>query len=422
MLFSLLIRAIFQKENKQVAILVDEYDAPVTAFLDGSETVLNDVRRTLCNYYVQLKSNDDYISFVFVTGITKDIPGWLYSAFNNPTDISLSPKYSAIVGFTQEELELYYGKQIEELAINNKVTVTKVLKKIKNFYNGYSFDGQTFVYNPFCLLLLFENNYFGNYWYNSAKSEQIVSFMKHNELTLSKYSRVKVERNKIEKPSPERNINPAVYLYQLGYLSLRRCRSDNWFILDYPNKEVKMAFARQLLDAHFNNIEDDVINFITDLHKAIIKRNPIAFTSQLNLCLSRITYRSHGKNKRDEEYYRNCIMNFLSGAGFEPRAESEGNIGRTDIEFTFKKVSWILELKVNKEQSGDKQIASKALKQIQNNNYGGRYTNPILYGFVINDNHRLITAWKCQNGTATEWELTENDDVTESESFGPKQS
>ncbi|MDR0621717.1 MAG: AAA family ATPase, partial [Deltaproteobacteria bacterium] len=152
---SSLIFRIFWRDRLQAAVLIDEYDAPITNLIDKPSEA-EKVRALLHGFFKQLKANDKYLSFVFVTGITKYLQGGPYSGFNNHTDISLNPKYATLTGFTHEEIKSYYGRQIKEVAETLKVTEKKLLDEMKNYYNGFCFDGKTLVYNPFSTAQFFK--------------------------------------------------------------------------------------------------------------------------------------------------------------------------------------------------------------------------------------------------------------------------
>ncbi|MDR3204008.1 MAG: AAA family ATPase, partial [Deltaproteobacteria bacterium] len=158
-LFSYLITKCSKTYDSQVVVLIDEYDTPITKLLDKPDEAEN-ARKALREFYSQLKANDEYISFVFVTGITKYIKGGLYSAFNNPTDISLRPQFGALTGFTHDEIKRYYGQAIKQVAKSQKVTNEELLGEMKRYYNGFCFDAETLVYNPFSTLRFFEEKKF----------------------------------------------------------------------------------------------------------------------------------------------------------------------------------------------------------------------------------------------------------------------
>jgi hypothetical protein len=178
-IFSTLIEECYNKYDCQVAVLIDEYDAPVTNLLEKPDEAKK-VREMLRSFYVRLKVNDEYLSFVFVTGITKYVKGGLYSAFNNPKDISLDPEYGALTGFTHEEIKSYYSVYIKQVADAKEMTEEKLLDKNKQYYNGFCFDAKTLVYTPFSTLLLFKLKHFYNFWFDFASPQQLITFLNTN--------------------------------------------------------------------------------------------------------------------------------------------------------------------------------------------------------------------------------------------------
>ncbi|MDR1873207.1 MAG: AAA family ATPase, partial [Deltaproteobacteria bacterium] len=145
------------KEAKRpVAVLIDEYDAPFVAFMDSLPEEREQFRKAMHDYYSIFKSTDKHVSFVFVTGIIKSAHVGLLSAFNSYNDISINPEYGAICGFTQGELERYFGHHLKRTAKRLKMTETELLEKTRDFYYGFCFDGVTRVYNPFSTLLFFQ--------------------------------------------------------------------------------------------------------------------------------------------------------------------------------------------------------------------------------------------------------------------------
>jgi hypothetical protein len=256
MMFSCLIEETFNTYNSKVAILIDEYDNPITVLLENMNE-MNTVRKDLQDFYVKLNSNDKFISFVFVTGITQSVKGGLYPGFNNATDISFDPEYGAITGFTEEEIQKYYKDQIQKVASSRKMNYDELVGKMKEFYYGFCFDGQTFVYNPFSTLLFFWKKDFSSFWYDSGSSDQIISFFRTNLYHIQQFHHIIVDKSQLMSPSIDRNEDHAAYLYQLGYLSQKTGAPEGKFKLGYPNIEVSMSLARGLL-ANFFATEQQV--------------------------------------------------------------------------------------------------------------------------------------------------------------------
>ena len=126
-------------EDCEVVLLIDEYDAPLTELMND-ESEFEKVRERLSNFYKCVKSNEDKIRFVFLTGITRYSQTSIFSAFNNLMDISTSPDYGAIVGYTNEELEHYFKDYLTEAAKKLNLSVDSLKNKLKLHYDGYCFE------------------------------------------------------------------------------------------------------------------------------------------------------------------------------------------------------------------------------------------------------------------------------------------
>ncbi|MDR1657309.1 MAG: ATP-binding protein [Deltaproteobacteria bacterium] len=418
-MFSKLIKGCQQKYDRQVAVLIDEYDTPITDLFD-EPVEAEKVRKVLREYYRQLKVCDQYISFVFVTGITKFVQGGLYSAFNNPVDISMDTQYGVLTGFTHKEIKHYFNYQLKEVAKSLKITKTKLLDMMKEYYNGFCFDGKTLVYNPHSILLFFDAKVFANFWFNSGTPDQLISFMRQKHLTVDKFRGLKVLQDRLRNPRQERFQDPAVYLYQLGYLSLKSSPSDDVFILDYPNFEVLQSMSLLLLEDYFND-SNEASEMCFGVKQALSERDPAALVAQFNLLLSKFPYDYHQK-KRDEFFYCPPILTLFFAMGLDIRAEQHGNWGRADFVVTYKAQNWIIEVKVSYNDTKDSQLAAGALTQIKEKNYGGGCQNPVLLGIVINDTTRLISTWECQGGLSAKPEVKEekNDDDDAPKTSGPR--
>lgn len=161
--FSGVLRRAFEQTGRRAVVLIDEYDKPILDVLDGPQEDIN--REILKAFYSTFKSADDYLQFVLLTGVTKFSQVSVFSGFNQPRDLSMSPDYDALCGITQEELEHYFPEPIAKLAQRYECTSEQMKERLKLQYDGYHFsDRLTGVYNPFSLLNAFINNRIDNYW------------------------------------------------------------------------------------------------------------------------------------------------------------------------------------------------------------------------------------------------------------------
>ena len=171
-------------EDCEVVLLIDEYDAPLTELMND-ESEFEKVRERLSNFYKCVKSNEDKIRFVFLTGITRYSQTSIFSAFNNLMDISTSPDYGAIVGYTNEELEHYFKDYLTEAAKKLNLSVDSLKNKLKLHYDGYCFEdtASIHVYNTWSIISFFgnfsEGYTFKPYWSNSGGfSTLVVNYLK----------------------------------------------------------------------------------------------------------------------------------------------------------------------------------------------------------------------------------------------------
>ena len=251
-LFFKTIKELYKKYG-QVVVLIDEYDKPITDSIDNLEKA-NEIREFLRSFYTILKDSSDYLRFIFIAGISKFSKVGIFSGLNNLKDISMMEKYGDIVGYTQQELENNFGSWIEKNSQKMSLNREELLAKIKDYYDGFSFDGKVRVYNPFSVLNFFDEGNFYNYWYDSATPSFLAKYLKKHKIKDQKeFIHKKVSINftsskEIETASVES------FLYQTGYLTIKE-KKENMIILDYPNEEVSISMTQLILD-NFYKITD----------------------------------------------------------------------------------------------------------------------------------------------------------------------
>src|SRR6056297_373550 len=173
-------------QKKRVVVLIDEYDKPILDHLDDHE-MAEKIRTVLRTFYSTLKSSDAYLDFVFITGITKFTKVGVFSTLNNLQDISTHERYSQMLGYTKEEIERDFNEWIET---GMKTTGTKrndFLEMIKGQYNGFSFDGRHFIYNPFSILNFLDSYQLDNYWVESGSPSFIVKYAQRHDIQIDKF-------------------------------------------------------------------------------------------------------------------------------------------------------------------------------------------------------------------------------------------
>ena len=153
-------------QNKVGYLLIDEYDKPIIDFFTEIEKAKINlgVLRALFSTLKGLDKDGD-LRFLFITGVSKFSKVSLFSDLNNLTDLSIDPLSSDLLGITHKELLFYFDSYIQKAADKFKMSKEEILKGIKLWYNGYSFDGESRLYNPYSILNFFGKLHFGNFWF-----------------------------------------------------------------------------------------------------------------------------------------------------------------------------------------------------------------------------------------------------------------
>ncbi|MDR3062944.1 MAG: AAA family ATPase, partial [Methanobrevibacter sp.] len=176
-----LISKIHKKTGKKVVILIDEYDKAIMDNINDINLADN-FRKQLNGFYGALK-DDEFIEFIFITGVTKFTKTSIFSGLNNLTDLTLSSPL--ICGYTQSELETYFDDRISDFALDENVSKKYLLDLIKEWYNGYSYNGCDFLYNPYSILSLFDKKRFSNFWFETGTPTFLMKLIGSGKLDLS---------------------------------------------------------------------------------------------------------------------------------------------------------------------------------------------------------------------------------------------
>lgn len=154
------------RNSNKVVVLVDEYDSPILNALDSK--ILPEIKDLLRIFYNVLKEQEENIRFTFITGISKFSKVGVFSTLNNLNDITLNKKFPEICGYTKEEIILNFSNNLKSCKKELNLSEESLWEELKNYYNGYSWNGKNFLFNPFSILSFFENQSFAPYWIESG--------------------------------------------------------------------------------------------------------------------------------------------------------------------------------------------------------------------------------------------------------------
>lgn len=391
-----LITKIGQKFDNNVVILVDEYDKPVVEHLGKGEDYLKIAkanRDILMQFFGVLKSSDvsAALRMAYITGVSKFSLANIYSGLNNLNDLTMQNAFSAILGFTEDELHLYFDDNIKNLANELKTQSTEIYRKIRDWYNGYCFATKDMkVCNPFSIINLFKFKEFKNYWAEKGTPGLLMNLIKEkkypipaietlhlNEMSFSAYD---LDSLKIEP-----------LLFQTGYVTIKD-EANYLFRLGYPNKEVKISFLEYLYDQIVEINTPSIKGQYTRLHQYLKQEHLGKFINIINIILSSIPYQHI--SDQDEHYYHTVFYLMLSASSAQVHTEVLTSLGRIDLEVFFKDKIYIIELKCN-------QPADKAIEQIKQKKYFEKHKNSgkkiLLMGINFDTEQRRIVDWKIEN-------------------------
>ncbi len=252
LLFADLTRQLAASHDGKVVLLIDEYDKPLTDNLEHL-AVAKEIRDTLRSLYGVVKALDRYWRFVFITGISRFSRIGIFSTMNNLDDLTMSIRGANLLGITELELRHYFSEYIDEFAAQEQKPAEELLTEIRAWYNGFRFahNGER-VYNPFSTIQLFLDKRFSNYWFATGTPTFLIKLLQEQEYNIPSLESVEAD-DLLLQTYELGNLAIIPLLYQTGYLTIKESESDvfgTYYILSYPNNEVRHSFLTYLLNAY----------------------------------------------------------------------------------------------------------------------------------------------------------------------------
>lgn len=351
-----------EKEGCGVVILIDEYDKPILQTLRNQE--LQEKHRSLLkSFYSVLKTQDRYIRFAFITGVTKFGKVSVFSDLNNLMDISMDQRYISICGMTQNELLYNFREGIEQLGEAYGDTEEETLNKLKIRYDGYHFEENTVgIYNPFSVLNTLAKLRYKDYWFETGTPTFLVDLLKMHNYRLLDITREKVSGDVINSID-SMSTNPIPVIYQSGYLTIKGYDERfKKYRLGFPNKEVEEGFLNFLLPLYTsagNNSPFMVDEFVQDVESG----NPERFMQRMKAFFADTSYQVVGDA---ELYFQNAMYLVFKIMGFYTQVERPTSDGRIDAIIQTPDYIYIIECKLD-------HTADEALCQINDSNYAAPF-------------------------------------------------
>ena len=387
-----LLGRLHDQTGQRVVVLVDEYDKPILDSLEKPDLARAN-RDYLRGLYGMIKSCDAHIRFCFLTGVSKFSKANLFSGLNNLRDITLSRAYSSICGYTETDLDTVFASELVGLD----------RQRIREWYKGYSWDGERKVYNPFGLLLLFAKRKFKPWWFETGTPTFLTKLLTEHCVAADRLDGLRASETLLG-TFDVGNIAPEALLFQTGYLTIGgREQSDDgfeYFRLVYPNREVRQWLNLSLLnyitgDPSRREQQSRALSGL--LRTADLDGLEVWFRA----LFAGIPYHWHSRNTIAdyEGYYASVFYSFFVGAGATVTPEDSGSTGRPDLAVQVADKMYVFEFKVFAESQ-----PSAALRQLQERGYAAKYRHlglPIhLVGVEFNAQTRNVEVFDSALGGA----------------------
>ena len=401
-----------QKDIDSLVLLIDEYDAPLTAVM-GDKEEFEVRRRVLSNFFSTIKAYSGKFRFIFITGVTRNFNDSIFSSFNILEDISFNPTYGALVGYTQEELEHYFKDYLENAVTElnddlgeDKYTYDSLIEALKLNYDGYSFDEdcEWHVYNPWSILNFLSEpqrgfkpywletggakpsllvNYLNTFIDKKVKKTELVDYLNLEFTKITSAAELSPNISSIE----DENFPFFAILYQAGYFTIKDT-GINYLEVGLPNLEVKKAFAELIVD----NLTNKTASQLSDCYGLKIKAaldagDFSALKDEFNKILNEFSYESVISFK--EYAFRDVYKVILQLLGYNTYTEYQTALGRSDLCFEDDRRLYICEFKVIGKADNVREKLEEAKAQIKEKKYGLRLTNKeviTLAVVIINEN------------------------------------
>ena len=401
-----LLIGIAENTGKKAVIIIDEYDSPISTAIIEKKPFVDEIRSILNSFYSTIKNSNQYIHFFFMTGVVKLSNLSIFSAMNNLVDLSMKEEFAGAFGYTDEELDEYFGEGIDEYLEANHgkyKSREEFREKIRSYYDGYRFspESETRVYNPVSIGFFFSDGCkFDNYWIQTGATSFAVALARNVDLskilssqelktTVAAFSTFDISDIR-EKNLTERKM--IAMLYYTGYFSIESY-DEPYIHLSFPNAEVAASFVNHLLEQYSSDRNMEFDGWAKEFYDACQDGNEENFMKKLTEYFDAFSYELIGNEK--EKFYHAIFHAIFFLTGVYSITEDRGLRGKADEVVATSDSLWIFELKVD-------ESAEDALRQIEDKRYADKYADMInrrnlkvhKVGISFSSETRSIAEWK----------------------------
>ncbi len=360
--FRNLLSAAKAKTGKDCVVLVDEYDKPLLEVLENNPLEEHN-KAVFKGFFGTLKNYDEYLRFVFITGVTKFSKVSIFSDLNQLEDISLYERYSGICGMSAEEICENFQPELKAMAEKHHMSEADCLQEMARKYDGYHFFPDCpGIYNPFSVINALSKGVFSSFWFATGTPTFLVRRLKNMHFDVRQFAEHTIYADEVL-ISDYRADNPDIVplLYQTGYLTIVGAESEvGPYILGFPNEEVKLGFLKSLFPEYAPTATTGSGKDIFALRSRILEGDTEGLRDTLQALFASIPYTTD--DAPFEHYFQTVLYLVFTLLGQYVSCEVHSSRGRADCILTTDKYVYIFEFKVDKS-------AKEALKQIEAKGY-----------------------------------------------------
>ena len=369
----------------KVVILIDEYDKPLIDYLDDLD-MAKAHQKVLKSFYSVIKDSDACIEFLLITGVSKFSKVSVFSDLNNLEDITIDWRYASMVGYTQQELEFYFEEHLGFALKKMQTSRGELLSKIKEWYNGYSWEPGEYVYNPFSILNFFNKIKFQNFWFSTGTPTFLVNLL--HERMYYDFENIEVGDTVFESYSLDK-LETVSLLFQTGYLTIKSVNEFNIYTLNYPNKEVRLSMLQHLIGAFRFGRNTESAPIVVNLRNAFYNNNMPDAIAIINSLFKTIPYQIFLAKK--EAYYHSLIHLVFTYLGQFIESEVSVADGRIDAVVKTPDFIYVIEFKLDKS-------AKEAITQIQEKGYAEKFRQEerkvVALGINFSSETKNVEGWE----------------------------
>ena len=364
-LFARLILSLAEKSpEKQMALLLDEYDKPLLGHLGTPE--VTKFKNALKEFYSVIKTQEQYQRFALMTGVSKFSKVSIFSDLNNLTDITMDARYATLFGYTREEVLANFPDHIAALAEAQGLTPEGAFAKLEEMYDGFKFHPNAErVFNPVSVGKCLTLREFSNYWFETGTPTFLIDLLKRSPLDFDEMTVTTFDLSASYEPE---QVWLLPLMVQTGYLTIKSSRvagDETVCTLGYPNREVEGAMSKYLVEGYSCARKDQFSPICNRIYDGLEAGEVDEVMEGLKCFFENIPYDLQVKY---EKYYQSLFVSIFLMLKARVSSEVKTARGRIDAVVETPKFVYVFEFKI-------RGTSEEALAQIEEKGYAAKFAS-----------------------------------------------